>query len=81
MEGGSMSGKKTWSWIPVGIMAALILSLAVAWAFRDRGARVEFCTPLYAAALTAEDSARVDSTVVPVTRVDAPITCGEVMGR
>lgn len=76
-----MSKTRSWSWIPLGIMAALLLSLAVAGSFRDRGARMEYCAGLYAGAATAGDSARVDTAVVPASRADAPITCGEVMGR
>ncbi len=76
-----MSTKKSWSWIPAGVMAALLLSLAVAWAFRDRGAQRAYCADLYAAAATATDSVAVDATPVPMGRADNPVTCAEVMGR
>lgn len=76
-----MSTDRSWSWVPVGVIAALLLTIAVAWAFHDRAARTQQCARLYAAAATAADSARIDSVVVPGfwTAVETP--CAELIDR
>lgn len=65
------------SWVPLGVLAALLLTLAVAWSFRERLSRTVTCATLYAAAATAADSAAVDTLVV-ARRGDAPVTCADV---
>lgn len=76
-----MSRARPFSWIPVGVVAALILSLAAAWAFRERRSRATECAALYAAALTAADSARIDTVATRPGGFVPSVTCGELLGR
>ena len=62
---------------PAGILMAVLLSIAVAWAFRDQQSRVRACAALYADATTAADTLRIDSLVVPTVWTSPTVTCGE----
>jgi hypothetical protein len=75
-----MSAKKPMSWVPIGVAAALLLTIAVAWAFRVRLLSSRECAALYAEAATAADSARIDSTVVAPAGFAPAITCGALRG-
>lgn len=66
------------SWIPLGVLAALVLSLAVAWSFRDRLSRTVECESLYAQATSTRDTAAVDAVVVVAAGARPAVTCGEV---
>ncbi len=76
-----MGTKNPWSWVPAGVLAALLLTLAVAWSFHDRSASATQCAVLYAAAETAVDSALVDAVVIPGAWKGPGLTCGELMRR
>ena len=65
-------------WIILGVVAALLLSLAVAWSFRDRLSRTSRCAALYDDAATAADSAAIDSIVVVPAGAEAAVTCGDL---
>jgi hypothetical protein len=67
--------------VPAGILVAVLLSMAVAWAFRDQRSRERGCAALYATAVTAADTARVDSTVVPTGWTGPTVTCGQLRTR
>jgi len=76
-----MGTKNTWSWVPAGVLAAFLLTMAVAWSFHGRAARASQCAALYAAAESAADSARVDATVIPGTWTGPRASCGDLAGR
>lgn len=76
-----MAGKQRFNLVPIGIVAAVLLSFAVAWAYLDQESRTGKCAELYAAAATAADSARVDSVVFPSVWTGAPVPCGELEMR
>lgn len=67
--------------VPAGILVAVLLSIAVAWAFRDQQSRERGCAALYAEAVTAADTARVDSTLVPTVWTSPTATCGAIRLR
>lgn len=64
--------------VPAGVIIAVLLSIAVTWAFRDEQTRELKCAALYAAAATATDTAAIDSTVVSTGWTSAPVTCGDL---
>lgn len=73
-----MDAEKKTGWTPAGVLVALFLTIAVAWAFRDQASRDRVCAELYAAAPTAADSARVDSTSVPGLWTAPDVRCADL---
>ena len=65
-------------WIILGVVAALLLSLAVAWSFRDRLSRTTECAELYRAAASGADSAAVDAIVVVPAGERPAVTCADL---
>jgi hypothetical protein len=64
--------------VPVAVLAAVLLSVAVAWAYQGQQERARGCEAGYAAAASAADSAAVDTLVVGGGWASAPRTCGEL---
>lgn len=64
--------------VPLGVLVVMVLSLAVAWAYRDQQVRESQCQALYGDAVTAVDSARVDATLVSAGWASPARTCGQL---
>lgn len=64
--------------IPLAVLVAVLLSVAVAWAYQGQQGRERECAARYATAVTAEDSAAVDTLVVAAGWASAPRPCGDM---
>ena len=73
-----MTDVKRHDMVPVAILVAVLLSVAVAWAYQGQKSRERGCAAEYAAAVTTEDSAAVDTLVVAAGWASAPRSCGEL---
>lgn len=64
--------------VPAGVLVAVLLSVAVAWAYQGQQGRERECAERYAAAVTAADTAVVDTMVVVAGWASVPQSCGEL---